>query len=250
MSGWDQPFTVEDMYDWETATEPARGRRRRGGSRARRRATTRNNQGHLVGEVVRRITGKTLKQFVAEEIAGPLGADFQIGARPRTTGTGSRRVVPPPPLPIDLAALDPDSAAGARRFTGPVAAAEAANTPGWRRADMGALNGHGNARGRADGDAALTLARAGGVRLLAGRRSSSIFERAGHGVDLVLGVPLRFGIGYALPPTEAVPYLPAGQVCFWGGWGGSMIVIDLDRAPDDQLHDEPDGARHHRLTPQ
>ena len=40
-----------------------------------------NNQGHLVGEVIRRITGKTFKKFVAEEIAGPLGADYQIGAR-------------------------------------------------------------------------------------------------------------------------------------------------------------------------
>ena len=40
-----------------------------------------NNQGHLVGEVIRRITNTTFKQFVADEIAKPLGADFQIGAR-------------------------------------------------------------------------------------------------------------------------------------------------------------------------
>ena len=39
------------------------------------------NQGHLVGEVVRRVSGKPLKWFVAEEVAGPLGAEFQIGAR-------------------------------------------------------------------------------------------------------------------------------------------------------------------------
>ena len=39
------------------------------------------NQGHLVGEVIRRITNKTFKTFVADEIAGPLGADFQVGAR-------------------------------------------------------------------------------------------------------------------------------------------------------------------------
>ena len=40
------------------------------------------NYGHLIGEVMRRVTGKTLKEFVRDEIASPLDADFQIGARP------------------------------------------------------------------------------------------------------------------------------------------------------------------------
>ena len=57
-----------------------------------------------------------------------------------------------------------------------------------------------------------------------------IFDEQSHGVDLVLGVPLRFGIGWGLPEGETVPYLPqAGRVCFWGGWGGSFILSDLDR---------------------
>ena len=59
--------------------------RRRGGHPARPRAITRVNYGHLIGEVIRRATGKTLKEFVRDEIAGPLEADVQIGARPRTT---------------------------------------------------------------------------------------------------------------------------------------------------------------------
>ena len=102
------------------------------------------NYGHLVGEVVRRISGKTLKQFVAEEIAGPLGADFQIGAAEADWGRIAP-VVPPPPLPIDLAALDPASRA-VKTLTGPVVEAGVASTPAWRRADLGAVNGHGNAR--------------------------------------------------------------------------------------------------------
>jgi CubicO group peptidase (beta-lactamase class C family) len=44
------------------------------------------NFGHLLGEVVRRVTGKSLKRFVAEEIASPLRADFQIGARAASMG--------------------------------------------------------------------------------------------------------------------------------------------------------------------
>ena len=88
--------------------------------------------------------GRPLKQFVAEELAGPLGADFSIGAREQDWGRIAD-VVPPPPLPFDLATLDPQSPM-VRTFTGPVADASAANTPAWRRADMGAVNGHGNAR--------------------------------------------------------------------------------------------------------
>ncbi len=55
-----------------------------------------------------------------------------------------------------------------------------------------------------------------------------IFEVQSDGVDLVLAVPIRFGIGWALPKPELIPYLPEGRICFWGGWGGSLIVVDLD----------------------
>jgi CubicO group peptidase (beta-lactamase class C family) len=56
-----------------------------------------------------------------------------------------------------------------------------------------------------------------------------IFDEQSHDVDLVLAVPLRFGIGFALPETETVPYVPQGRCCYWGGWGGSVIIADLDR---------------------
>ena len=118
VSGWEAPFTTEDMYDREAATrqlatqapwwEPGTA----SGYHAQ-------NQGHLVGELVRRLTGKTLKTFVAQEIAGPLGADFQIGAI-EADWDRIAPVTPPPPLPFDLASLDPDSPVY-KTFTGPVA---------------------------------------------------------------------------------------------------------------------------------
>jgi CubicO group peptidase (beta-lactamase class C family) len=186
------------------------------------------NFGHLIGEVVRRISGQPLKQFVAEEIAGPLGADFQIGA---AEGDWDRiaDVIPPPPLPIDLAALGMDSPA-VRTFTGPIPVAEDANTPGWRQADIGAANGHGNARSVAR--IMSVVARGGevdGVRLLSPQTIDLIFRDQQNGVDLVLGVPLRFGIGYGLHRPDVLPYVPEGRVCFWGGWGGSLIIMDTDR---------------------
>ena len=41
--------------------------------------------------------------------------------------------------------------------------------------------------------------------------------------------PLRFGIGFGLPQLDTLPYVPDGQICFWGGWGGSVIIMDLGR---------------------
>jgi CubicO group peptidase (beta-lactamase class C family) len=69
----------------------------------------------------------------------------------------------------------------------------------------------------------------GGGDLLSATTIDRVFEVQADGVDLVLETPIRFGIGYALTPAESLPYLPAGRVAFWGGWGGSMAVMDLDR---------------------
>src|SRR6478735_12185674 len=226
VSGWEQPFAVEDMYDWELSTSrlAAQAPWWEPGTASGYHA---QNQGHLVGEVIRRVSGKTLKQFVAEEIAGPLGADFQIGAIESDWGRIAP-VVPPPPLDIDLAALDPDSPMF-KTFTGPAATADAANTPGWRRADMGAINGHGNARSVARMLSSLALGgTVDGVRLLSQDTLDLIFDEQSHGPDLVLGVNLRLGIGYALPETQTLPYVAQGKSCYWGGWGGSLILSDLD----------------------
>jgi CubicO group peptidase (beta-lactamase class C family) len=227
VSGWEAPIEVEDMYDWDSATSrlAAQPPWWPPGSASGYHAA---NQGHLVGELVRRVTGKSLKAFVAQEIAGPLEADFQIGAARADWGRIAP-VVAPPPLPIDFSTLDPDSPVY-KTLTGPRIDATAANSDGWRDADMGALNGHGNARSVARILSALALGgTVHGVRLLSSDTIDLIFEEQSHGLDLVLFVPLRFGVGYALPETETVPYVPQGRSCYWGGWGGSMIVADLDR---------------------
>jgi CubicO group peptidase (beta-lactamase class C family) len=227
VSGLEQPAAVEDLYDWEksTARYAAQAPWWEPGTASGYHAL---NFGHLIGEVVRRVSGKGLKQFVAEEIAGPLGADFQIGAVESDWGRIAD-VIPPPPLPFDLEAAGPDSPV-VKTFTGPPAIAESANTPGWRGADIGGANGHGNARSVARMLSAV--ARGGevdGVRLLSPKTIELIFDEQAHGVDLVLGIPLRWGIGYGLPESDTVPWIPQGRICFWGGWGGSMIIMDLDR---------------------
>jgi len=138
-------------------------------------------------------------------------------------------VVPPPPTAIDLSRLDPTLPA-VRTLMGPRIDPSVANTAAWRAADIGAANGHGNARSVARMLSAVTLGgETAGVRLLSKEVIDSIFEPQSDGPDLVLGIPVRFGIGFALPDSRTIPYIPAGRVCFWGGWGGSLIVMDLER---------------------
>jgi CubicO group peptidase (beta-lactamase class C family) len=227
VSGWDAPCAVQDMYDWDSSTSRLAAQKPwwEPGTASGYHAA---NQGHLVGELVRRVTGQHLKAFVADEIAGPLGADFQIGAV-ESDWDRIAPVIPPPPLAFDLEALGPDSPV-VKTFTGPALDAAAANTPDWRRADMGATNGHGNARSVSRILKALALGgTVDGVHLLSPDTIGVIFDEQSHGTDLVLGVPIRFGIGYALPETQTVPYVPQGRACYWGGWGGSVILMDLDR---------------------
>lgn len=226
VSGWAQPVEVTDLYDWEKSTamlarqelwfEP--------GTQSGYHAL---NQGHLVGEVIRRITGKKLGEFYRDEVAGPLGLDFHIGLADSEFGRVSN-VIPPPPLPIDMTQLDPNSVI-VKTFTGPAPSAETSWTPEWRRSDIGAANGHGNARSLAWSQSAISHAGlVQGRRLLSSPIIERIFDIQADGLDQVLMVPVVFGIGYALP-NDTVPHLPKDRrVCFWGGWGGSSVVNDLD----------------------
>lgn len=227
VSAWAPPVTVADLYDWDksTAMLAAQPQWWPRGTASGYHAF---NQGHLVGEVVRRVTGQSLGRYFADELAGPLGADFHIGLAAEHDHRVAN-IVPPPPLPFDLANLDPESVMY-KTFTGPAADPTVAWTPEWRRAEIGAANGHGNARSVARIQAVVSNGgEIDGVRLLSPPTIARIFEEQSNGPDLALGIPLRFGIGYGLPESVTMPSLPQGRVCYWGGWGGSLIVNDADR---------------------
>ena len=224
VSGWDQPITVSQMCDYDYAVKrlAAQAPWWEPGTAVGYHAL---NFGHLLGEVVRHVDGRTLGTFIREEIAGPLDADFQLGVAEADRSRVSD-VIAPPPLPID--ALDPASIAG-KTFTGPPANAESAWTDEWRNTEIGGANGHSHARALARIQSVLACGgQVDGVRLLAPETVDLAFTELAAGLDLVLGVPVRFGGGFGLP-NPTVPYIPTGKVAFWGGWGGSSIVVDADR---------------------
>jgi CubicO group peptidase (beta-lactamase class C family) len=103
-----------------------------------------------------------------------------------------------------------------------------ANTIPWRRAEIPAAGGFGNARSIARIHAPMACGgEAGGVRLLSSTGADPVFDEQVYGQDLVLPLVLRHGIGFGLTSAE-MPLSPNERTCFWGGWGGSVAIVDLD----------------------
>lgn len=180
-------------------------------------------QGHLIGEVVRRVTGQSIGAFFKQEIADPLGADFHIGTGDKCVPRISPLDPPPPNAPIS----DPNSVAG-KTFANPPVDAMQAMDPGWRRAEIPAANGHGNARSIVR--AQTPMANGGeafGKQILSEASTRRVFEEQWRGTDLVLQMPVVYGMGYGLN-NDAVPLSPNKNTCYWGGYGGSLVIVDQD----------------------
>jgi CubicO group peptidase (beta-lactamase class C family) len=209
LATWAEPMSVSDLYDWEKATSvlAAQAPAWEPGTESGYHILT---HGYLVGEVVRRVTGSTLGTFFREEIAEPLGADFHIGL-PAEHDHRVADVIPPPSMP--------------GRGNPPVTA-ETSWTTDWRRAEIPSAGGHGNARSVAAIQSVLAAEGGAGSRaLLSAAGCERVLEQQSNGVDRLLGMDLRFGMGYALP-SPAIP-LPNPRSCAWGGFGGSIVVVDL-----------------------
>jgi CubicO group peptidase (beta-lactamase class C family) len=221
LSGWTEHLEPEELVDWERCTSLLAAQEPwwEPGTASGYHALT---QGFLIGEVVRRITGVSIGTWFATEVAEPLGADFFIGL-PGSEDKRVSLVIPPPS--IDFGALDPTSIP-VRTFSNPPLDATMPRHQWWRRAEIPAANGHGNARSVAMVQSVVAGGgEARGVRLLSSKGCEAVLEQQIDGFDLVLGMQYRFGMGYGLS-TELMPIGP--RACFWGGYGGSLIVVDLD----------------------
>ena len=185
-------------------------------------------QGPLISEVLRRTTGMTLTRFFAEEIARPLGADCHIGAPAECDDRVS-------PL-IQSTAIrprDPEGSFAERVFFNPYVTPADSGTIAWRRGELGGSNGHGNARSLGLVQHVLACGGAvGDVRLLSEAGSARALEEQADGNDLVMSLPLRWGLGYCLGSSLARQLygdrLDGRRVAFWGGSGGSWVFNDLD----------------------
>ena len=226
VAGWEKPLAVEELYDWDYSVGLLAAQRPwwEPGTRSGYHAVT---HGYLLGEVVRRVTGRSVGRFFREEVAQPLGADFHIGlAEEHDSRVGE--LIPPPNPQLGGDTEAPPGSVAARVLANPPLTGGAANSRAWRAAEIPAVNGHGNARAVARVAGALACGGSlDGVRLLGPETLSKTIEEQCYDTDLVLGVPLRWGLGFGLTSKE-LPIGPNPRVFFWGGWGGSLMVVDLD----------------------
>ncbi len=228
LPSWNQRIEGADLYDWDKVTDLLAKQATwwEPGWKSGYHGLT---QGYLIGEVVRRVDGRTVGQFFADEIAAPIGADFHIGLGAEHDARVAR-VIPAPPLQFGSAdgSVTPDPGSIPYRAANPRLRAEQSWEIPWRRAEIPAGGGHGNARSVALAQAAVSHGGAfRGVELLSPQTLERIFDVQAAGRDLVLGIGVTFGVGYGLNSPRN-PISPNARVCYWGGWGGSLVVNDVD----------------------
>ncbi|GIH80522.1 serine hydrolase domain-containing protein [Planobispora longispora] len=230
LSGTREPTTGDDLLDWELMTsrlaamepwwEP--------GSRSGYHALT---YGYLVGEVVRRIDGRTVGRFLREEVTGPLGLDFAVGLPESEDGRVAELVQEPPPAGSEQAEIYAQMhPAALAALANPLFGAEGANTPAWRRAEVPAANGHGTARAVA---ALYGVMACGGSwdgrRLLSAEAVERAWQGQGSCVDLVLGAGFggetEIALGYWLSGARG-SYGPNPRAFGHDGYGGSFGLAD------------------------
>ena len=223
LSGWKEPITEADLYDWEKATSllAAQAPYWEPGTKSGYHALT---QGYLVGEVIRRVAGKSVGTVFREEFADPMGADFHIGLPASEDGRVADLIPPPPGGAMGEGTTDH---LVANMSTNPGINVLSTRTREWRGAEIPAAGGTGNARSVAEIHTILANGGIGrdGKRYLSEAGCRKALEPQIEGTDLILGIPVKFGMGFGLQ-GGATP-LPNDECIYWGGYGGSLIIIDM-----------------------
>ena len=177
--------------------------------------------GHLTGEPLRRVAGKSVGQFVADEIAGPLDVEFFVGVPERHDHRAAEM--------IEGAACNDWlkqvlSSSFPQSCKNPTPVATSPNGRAWRAAEIPGGNGHCDARSLATiyGDicgrnskliTAAALKEASGVRF--------------RGQDESFASPTVWGAGFRLEDDE-YGARASKQTIGHGGWGGTMAFGDPD----------------------
>ncbi len=198
-----------------------------------------NTQGFLLGEVIRRISGKTLGTYLRDEIAGPAGIDFFIGVGPELDGRCADMVPPTPSPEADeltrQLSADPASLSGLAlmrvyAYLNPpeMSGMGIINTRRWRAAEVPSTNGHGNARAVARFYSALAGdGELDGVQILSPEIIAEAIGEQVYADDVVLQRPTRFGLGFQLTMAER-RLGPNPRAFGHFGAGGSLGFADPD----------------------
>jgi len=238
-----KPLPVEALFDWTTmcAALALQEPWWKPGSQHGYHPVT---YGFLVGEVIRRVAGRSVGQMFREDVAEPLEADFHIGldaADEERVSNLIGGIAPPRPKSGEPAPkikgpmgdflrdmTDPNTMTGAA-FNNPRMSPSTVNSHEWRAAEIPAANGHGTARALARIYGAL--ARGGeidGVRILDPASIDRARTEQASGPDATLGqMPMRYGLGFMLR-SDFMQLSPSPNAFGHPGAGGSIGMADPD----------------------
>ncbi|WP_419854562.1 serine hydrolase domain-containing protein [Candidatus Poriferisodalis sp.] len=229
LPGFVPPVSAEDLYDLDAIAEQLAAQELwwEPGTKSGYHAVT---QGNLEGEILYRITGKRMAEWFRTEIAEPLGADFWMSL-PESEDHRVGELLPPPSLLEVLEAsgvpIDPDSIA-VRTLASCSLDATEPRTRAWRAAEIPAAGGIGNARAVARVHSMLACGgEVDGVRIMSEAGARKGLEEQVDNIDEVLMLRLRHGLGFARQLDGWVTS-PNPNHMYWGGWGGSIAVVDFD----------------------
>ena len=219
-----EPLTNEDLWDWDTmaaalaATAPW-------WEPGTRHAYHTNTYGHLIGEVVRRVTGESCgSRFAA--LADQLGADVVVGVPPAEQYRCAEVLFDafgPPPTPDDLEALEGDTRMEMLSYFNPpgFSSMGVVNTAAWRGAEVPSTNGHGSARGVARLYAALLEP----GRVLSPDVLAEAASPQSTGYCPILHEDVTFGLGFK-PTVPRRPFGPNQGSFGHFGTGGAVGFAD------------------------
>lgn len=219
----DAPLSIEDVYAWDpvvVALVAQKPNWEPGTAHGYHAAT----YGWLAGEVIKRVAGMSVGEFVAERLARPLGLELWIGLPDALNARVAAQIPAPPPAagtPLDrfTARLADPTTLMHRAFTNPSGMFAVANSPAFRAAEVPAINGISTARSLSRLYAAC-IGEVDGARLLEPARVARAMRTEAQGEDLVVDYDTRYATGFQL----SFPSRPmAGEGSFGHyGMGGSM----------------------------
>jgi CubicO group peptidase (beta-lactamase class C family) len=230
LCGVTEKLEVEDLYDWQkmvnllAAQKPLWAL----GEGVGYHAVT---WGYFPGELIKRVTSKTLGEYFNEKVRKPLNADFYIGLpesefgrcalligpnRARQKARVTTQGIPLPEL-YRISLLNPSISPFRHACSEP-----------WRRAELAASNGHASARGMALIYAVMAMqGELKGQRIISQQGlANAIRVEVENDIDLVTGKVVRRARGFILNTESA--YGPNPKAFGHAGAGGSMGFADQD----------------------
>ncbi|MBN44633.1 MAG: serine hydrolase [Rhodobiaceae bacterium] len=230
LSGWKEPIKHTDFYNWDKVCNLLANQEPfwEPGKYVGYHAIT---VGYLVGELVKRISGKTIGKFFKDEIADPLESDFHIGLKEKDFDRVAEIFMPGAITSGDLIENDNSESEVEKAALNPSMDPIFALEDDWRKAEIPAAGGHGNGKSIAECMALVSNnGKYNNKKILSKEILDNIFIEQIMDNDLFFNRLIRWGIGFGLPVKNDswMGYFNNNQICYWAGWGGSLSIADRE----------------------